>query len=157
MQFAYQFPERTLRLVLVASGGLGHDATFALRAATLPGAAVALRVAASLTPSWVAHLSLRLARAIPAVSQAEIDELAEAFDSFADHGARSAFTHIVRGALNMSGQRLDGTERLYLLADTPFLLVTGNRDSVIPFAHTLAALPAAAWMLPVRTAAIVRQ
>lgn len=39
----------------------------------------------------------------------------------------------------MSGQRLDGTERLYLLADTPLLLVTGNRDSVIPFAHTLAA------------------
>jgi pimeloyl-ACP methyl ester carboxylesterase len=32
MQFGYQFPERTLRLVLVASGGLGHDVTFALRA-----------------------------------------------------------------------------------------------------------------------------
>jgi pimeloyl-ACP methyl ester carboxylesterase len=139
MQFAYQFPERTQRLVLVASGGLGHDVTFALRAATLPGAAPALRVAASLTPSWVTQLGLRLARTLPLVSRAEIDGLADAFGSFADHGARSAFTHTVRGALNLSGQRLDGTERLYLLADTPLLLVTGDRDSVIPFTHTLAA------------------
>jgi pimeloyl-ACP methyl ester carboxylesterase len=45
----------------------------------------------------------------------------------------------VRGALNWSGQRLDGTERLYLLADMPVLLVAGDRDSVIPIAHTLAA------------------
>ena len=76
---------------------------------------------------------------MPTVSKTEIDGLADAFDSFADHGARKAFTHTVRGALNLSGQRLDGTERLYLLADTPLLLVAGNRDSVIPIAHTLAA------------------
>jgi pimeloyl-ACP methyl ester carboxylesterase len=139
MQFAYQFPELTDRLVLVASGGLGHDVTLALRAATLPGTALALRVTAAITPDWVTRLALRLARKVPTVSQAEIDGLAEAFDSLADHGARKAFTHTVRGALNWSGQRLDGTERLYLLADTPVLLVTGNRDSVIPFAHTLAA------------------
>jgi pimeloyl-ACP methyl ester carboxylesterase len=139
MQFAYQFPELTQRLVLVASGGLGHDVTFALRAATVPGTALALRMAAAITPRWLAHLSLRLARAAPMVSRAEIDGLADAFDSFADQGARKAFTHTVRGALNWSGQRLDGTERLYLLADTPVLLVAGNRDSVIPFAHTLAA------------------
>ncbi|MDT7574235.1 MAG: hypothetical protein QOH17_568 [Pseudonocardiales bacterium] len=56
-----------------------------------------------MTPSWVAHLGVRLARTMPMVSQAEIDGLAEAFGSFADHGARSAFTHTVRGALNLSG------------------------------------------------------
>ena len=37
MQFAHQFPEFTERLVLVSSGGLGHDLTLALRAASLPG------------------------------------------------------------------------------------------------------------------------
>ena len=139
MQFAYQFPERTQRLALVASGGLGHDVTLALRAATLPGTALAVRVAAALAPRWLAHLGVALARVMPTVSKAEIDGLADAFDSFADPGARKAFTHTVRGALNLSGQRLDGTERLYLLADTPLLLVAGNRDSVIPIAHTLAA------------------
>src|SRR3954454_23010240 len=38
MQFAYQFPERCERLVLVSSGGLGREVHFLLRAATLPGA-----------------------------------------------------------------------------------------------------------------------
>lgn len=139
MQFAYQFPERTQRLVLVASGGLGHDVSLALRAASLPGTALTLGVAAAVIPSWLANLGVRVARVLPTVSKAEIDGIADAFDSFADHGAREAFTHTVRGALNLSGQRLDGTERLYLLADTPLLLIAGSRDSVIPIAHTLAA------------------
>ena len=37
MQFAYQYPERTERLVLVASGGLGPEVTPAIRAITAPG------------------------------------------------------------------------------------------------------------------------
>ena len=37
MQFAYQFPERAERLVLVSSGGLGRDVHLLLRAASLPG------------------------------------------------------------------------------------------------------------------------
>ena len=35
MQFSYQFPERTERLVLVSSGGLGREVHLMLRAATL--------------------------------------------------------------------------------------------------------------------------
>src|SRR5689334_18884371 len=42
MQFAYQFPERTERLVLVASGGAGHGVSPLLRACTLPGANLGL-------------------------------------------------------------------------------------------------------------------
>ena len=38
MQFAYQFPNRLGRLVLVDSGGLGNEVAAFLRAATLPGA-----------------------------------------------------------------------------------------------------------------------
>jgi pimeloyl-ACP methyl ester carboxylesterase len=45
LQFSYQFPHRCAGLVLVASGGLGTEANFALRAATLPGAGVVMRVA----------------------------------------------------------------------------------------------------------------
>ena len=37
MQFAYQFPERTERLVLVASGGLGPEVSPAIRAISTPG------------------------------------------------------------------------------------------------------------------------
>ena len=42
MQFAYQFPERCQRLVLVSSGGLGQDVHPVLRAATLPGSELVL-------------------------------------------------------------------------------------------------------------------
>src|SRR4029079_8255221 len=37
MQFGYQFPERTERMVLVAPGGLGPEVTAVIRAVTLPG------------------------------------------------------------------------------------------------------------------------
>src|ERR671923_2178851 len=38
MQFAYQFPERCERLVLVSSGGLGSEVSALLRALSAPGA-----------------------------------------------------------------------------------------------------------------------
>ncbi|HEV7804677.1 MAG TPA: alpha/beta fold hydrolase, partial [Solirubrobacteraceae bacterium] len=47
MQFAYQFPERVERLVLVSSGGLGREVTGVLRAATLPGSELVLPLLAS--------------------------------------------------------------------------------------------------------------
>ena len=37
MQFAYQFPERTERMILIAPGGLGPEVTRFIRAVTLPG------------------------------------------------------------------------------------------------------------------------
>ena len=43
MQFAYQFPERVERLVLVSSGGLGREVHLILRAATLPGSSSSCR------------------------------------------------------------------------------------------------------------------
>jgi pimeloyl-ACP methyl ester carboxylesterase len=44
MQFFYQFPHRTERLVLISSGGLGREVSPLLRAAAVPGA--------SATPRW---------------------------------------------------------------------------------------------------------
>ena len=49
MQFSYQFPEMTERLVLVSSGGLGLEVNPALRAASLPGADLFLSVTAEAT------------------------------------------------------------------------------------------------------------
>ena len=47
MQFFYQFPQRTERLGLISSGGLGDDVSPMLRAAALPGSGALLKVAAS--------------------------------------------------------------------------------------------------------------
>ena len=52
MQFAYQFPEITERLVLVSSGGLGPEVSPVLRAAALPGAD--LFIAATARPGRIA-------------------------------------------------------------------------------------------------------
>src|SRR6201995_3456192 len=46
MQFAYQFPDRLERLVLVSSGGLGPDVGLPLRLGTLPRSSPGLSVAA---------------------------------------------------------------------------------------------------------------
>jgi len=137
LQFAYQHPELTERVVLVASGGLGQGVNLALRAATLPGASTALKVVTAATPRWLATATSRVARAVPVLAGADLEGLLSAFASFGDGGARDAFVQSVRGALDLSGQRLTGTERLHLLAETPVLLVAGSRDPVIPVDHTV--------------------
>src|SRR5919197_916466 len=45
-QFFYQFPQRTDRLVLISSGGLGREGSPLLRGGALPGAAAILRAGA---------------------------------------------------------------------------------------------------------------
>ena len=139
MQFAHQFPDYTERVVLVSSGGLGHDLTFALRAASLPGTGLVLRSAASLTPRWMRRSARRVAHAVGTVPRSDVDGLASAWESFSDRGTRGAFVHTVRGALEPSGQRLDGAHRLHLLREVPVLLVGGGKDRVIPLAHTVEA------------------
>ncbi|MDN5917579.1 MAG: alpha/beta fold hydrolase [Pseudonocardia sp.] len=139
MQFAHQFPELTERLVLVSSGGLGHDLTLALRAASLPGTEMVLRSAASLTPRWMRRTVHRVAHAVGSAPRSDLDGVYTAWESFTDRGTRSAFVQTVRGALEPSGQRLDGAARLHLLTEVPVLLVGGGRDRVIPLEHTRAA------------------
>src|SRR6266513_3940002 len=46
MQFFYQFPQRTERLVLISSGGLGHEVSPLLRSAALPGMSALIGVVA---------------------------------------------------------------------------------------------------------------
>ncbi|MDQ3936847.1 MAG: alpha/beta fold hydrolase, partial [Actinomycetota bacterium] len=46
MQFFYQFPQRTERLALVSSGGLGGEVSPLLRSAAVPGASALLSLAA---------------------------------------------------------------------------------------------------------------
>jgi predicted nucleotidyltransferase len=75
MQFAYQFPERTDRLVLVGSGGLGTGVTGVLRALTLPGAGTAIWLS-HLPPARLATAALRavVGLVVPAPLASDIDE-----------------------------------------------------------------------------------
>ena len=62
MQFSYQFPEMTERLVLVSSGGLGLEVNRALRAASLPGAGLFLSVTAERHAQGLGHRGTRAGR-----------------------------------------------------------------------------------------------
>ena len=139
MQFAYQFPERCERLVLVSSGGLGREVHMLLRAAALPGSELVLPLLASpgiigrvdAVGAFLSRLGLR--------AGADLDELWRGFSSLADGGARAAFIHTLRTILDPGGQRVSATDRLYLAAEMPTLIVWGERDPIIPFRHGLRA------------------
>ena len=135
MQFAYQFPERVERLVLLNSGGLGSEVSRWLRAATLPGSELVLPL---MTSSYVrragAGLGGLLRRARVPLS-AGLQECLVGFASLADASTRSAFLHTCRSVVDVSGQRVDARDRLYLAADLPLLVVWGGRDAIIPVQH----------------------
>ncbi len=139
MQFAYQFPERCERLVLVSSGGLGQEVHPVLRAATLPGSEIVLpliagnrvRAAGSFIAGLLDRVGLR--------PSSDITEMARGYGSLADGDARRAFVHTLRSVIDPMGQRVNATDRLYLAADMPALIVWGRRDPVIPVSHAGAA------------------
>ena len=138
MQFAYQFPERCERLVLVSSGGLGREVHALLRAAALPGAEVVL--------PWLCMAGERsvgrIGHALGSIGFRATADLAEAwrgFVSLAEPGARRAFLHTVRGIIDLGGQRVSASDRLYLAAGLPTLIVWGEEDPLIPVRHARAA------------------
>jgi len=145
MQLSYQFPEMCERLVLVDSGGLGRDVSLLLRAATLPGseyvlpllAATRLLDAGRLTAGLLSRVGLRVGT--------DIEEMARGHATLADPGARAAFIHTLRAVVDPRGQRVEATDRLYLASHIPFLLIWGERDTIIPVSHgraTHEAMPA---------------
>ncbi len=134
MQFAYQFPELTERLVLVSSGGLGPEVSAVLRAAALPGAD--LFIAATAGPGRIAGSAL--ARGLASVGlrpNADVAEVARGYASLADPRRRSAFLSTLRAVVGTEGQRVEARDRLYLADGVPVLIIWGRRDRMIPVAH----------------------
>ncbi len=138
MQFAYQFPDRCERLVLVCSGGLGPEVSGLLRALSLPGSAPvlslacapALRDVARKLASWLGALGMRAAPVV--------EEMWNAWSSLSDAAARRAFLATLRGVIDQRGQTISAVDRLHLAHGMPTLIVWGERDRLIPPAHAVA-------------------
>src|SRR5215211_4462562 len=139
MQFAYQFPERCERLVLVSSGGLGREVHLLLRAAALPGADWVLPVIASRHLVGVGRGLGALLQRVRLAPGGDLQVLASGFASLDNAGSRQAFLHTVRAVIEPGGQRVSANSRLALAAQMPSLIVWGERDSIIPVAHGEAA------------------
>jgi pimeloyl-ACP methyl ester carboxylesterase len=135
LQLSYQFPERCERLVLVDSGGLGREVSLLLRAATLPGSELVLPFLAATrlldAGARVGDLLGRLGLRVPT----DLEEIARGHSTLGDSEARAAFVHTLRAVVEPGGQRVDASNRLYLAQHMPFLLIWGERDSIIPVAH----------------------
>jgi pimeloyl-ACP methyl ester carboxylesterase len=135
MQFAYQFPERTERLALVSSGGLGRSVHGLLRAATLPGSEIVLPLLAArrvldagrTVGRGLGRLGLQLGH--------DAVEMARGHASLGDSESRNAFVQTLRASVDVTGQRVQALDRLYLAEELPLLILWGARDRIIPPGH----------------------
>jgi pimeloyl-ACP methyl ester carboxylesterase len=135
MQFAYQYPERTERLVLVGSGGLGPDVSPAIRAITTPGFHQVMGLLATPGLRHVTTAALRLL-ARSRMSQArDLGEVADIYDSFKDPRTRAAIRHVVRAVVDWRGQIVTMADRAYLTEAMPMCVIWGADDMVIPVSH----------------------
>jgi pimeloyl-ACP methyl ester carboxylesterase len=135
MQFFYQFPQRTERLVLVSSGGLGHEVSPLLRSAALPGMDALIGVVAHrriLDALWALGARLRERGHGKGVY---VQAVVRALRPLEQPGARAAFLHTLRSVIDVHGQRVSAVDRLYLLGSMPTLIVWGERDHTIPLEH----------------------
>jgi pimeloyl-ACP methyl ester carboxylesterase len=135
MQFAYQFPERTERLVLVGSGGLGPEVSAAIRAITTTGF---YQVMGLLTLPGVRQVGTAGLRALSRTGIKEFrdfDEVAGIYESFRDPAGRAAIRHVVRAVVDWQGQIVTMADRAYLTQAMPMCVIWGEDDRVIPVSH----------------------
>ncbi|MBV9413359.1 MAG: DHA2 family efflux MFS transporter permease subunit [Solirubrobacterales bacterium] len=141
MSFAYYYPGRVRRMVLMSSGGFGREVHPLLRALSLPGAGRALGLLTTRPIldllSWLARLA-RAAGARRSARKARRLELVLA--GFGDRGQRAAMIRTLRSVIAIRGQSVSALHRLYALRRFPTLLVWGTRDRVIPAHHASVAL-----------------
>jgi pimeloyl-ACP methyl ester carboxylesterase len=135
MQFAYQFPERTERLVLVGSGGSGPEVSAVLRMLTLPGAQAMLMLLRLPGARLQLSATVSLLRAAGTALGQDAPDLLRVVDALPDSTARAAFIRTLRAVADWRGQVITMLDRCYLTQGMPTLLIWGTRDAVIPVSH----------------------
>lgn len=134
MQLAYQHPELVDRLVLVGTGGLGREVTWFLRALSLPGVEYVMPLG---FPRPLINGANEVGRILGRFNPGspKLGELWRGYSSLADASNRQAFVKTMRGVIDVGGQTVSATDRLYLATRVPTLIVWGERDAVIPVEH----------------------
>jgi pimeloyl-ACP methyl ester carboxylesterase len=135
MQFFYQFPQRTERLALVSSGGLGREVSPLLRTAALPGASALLSLAAHKRVLTALNTGGERLQRRGSPRGVYLQAIARALRPLEEPEARRAFLQTLRAVIDGRGQRVSARDRLYLLGSMPTLIVWGERDNTIPLAH----------------------
>lgn len=146
MQFAYQFPQLVERLVLVSTGGVSKDVSFALRLAAMPMGSEALGV---LRVPGVMPAIRFFGRAVETVLGStklgrDASDVVSLLEGFQEPRALSAFARTLRSVVDGRGQFVTMLDRSYLVQTVPVQLIWGDEDLIIPVSHARmahAALP----------------
>ena len=141
-QFAYQFPERCERLVLVATGGVGPEVNPAFRLGSLPFAELALLPLRLPPVRLFGRVAVRTLQLVGADIGRDADELIRLIETLPDAEASGAFSRTLRSVVDWRGQVVTMRDRAYLSGQVPVLLVWGSHDAVIPVAHAALAAEA---------------
>ncbi len=144
MQFAYQFPSRCERLVLVGSGGLGRDVSPLLRILALPGVEFLYPVIFASVLRDAGRGVLGALHRIGLRPSAYVDQIWQSYESLTESDSRVAFARTLRSVVDMTGQRVSARDRLPLAREIPTMIVWGADDAIIPSTHAAdaaAALP----------------
>jgi pimeloyl-ACP methyl ester carboxylesterase len=139
MQFAYQFPSRCERLVLVGSGGLGREVAPILRALAFPGVEYLYPVLFASVFRDAGRGVLGGLRKIGLRPSAYFEQIWHSYESLTEPETRAAFAHTLHSVVGVGGQRVSAHDRLPLADNIPTLIVWGENDAIIPSRHAEAA------------------
>jgi pimeloyl-ACP methyl ester carboxylesterase len=134
-QFAYQYPDRCERLVLVGSGGIGRTVSPLLRMAALPGAEALMPFLGLPPVRFASRLIGESLRLLDTALGRDITEILAVIDTLPDSIARRAILRTLRSGIDWHGQAITMLDRAYLAEGVPTLLVWGERDAIIPVEH----------------------
>ena len=134
VHFAYHYPHRVGRLVLVSAGGLGKEVSPALRMLALPGAERVVGAVMDRRPVQKllrARWPYRLMR----ITEPRMAVFRRIGRSLLRPEMRAPFFASLRGVIAPAGQRGSFLEMEYLAAHVPTLVAWSSRDGIIPVKH----------------------
>ncbi len=134
-QFAYQYPERCERLVLVSSGGVGQSVSPLLRLATVPGAELLMPLFGLGPVRAATHAVGRLIALLGQGLGRDTEEIIAVVDALPNTAARRAILRTLRSGVDWRGQVITMIDRAYLVEGVPTLIVWGEEDAIIPVSH----------------------
>jgi pimeloyl-ACP methyl ester carboxylesterase len=134
-QFAYQFPERCERLVLVGSGGVSRSVSPVLRLVASPLADIVLPALRRPFVDLAAVALAEFLRRSPLDLGRDADDVQRVLTGLPDAAARQAFVRTLRSAVDWRGQVVTMLDRSYLAESMPTQLMWGAHDAIIPVGH----------------------
>jgi pimeloyl-ACP methyl ester carboxylesterase len=134
-QFAYTFPERCERLVLVGTGGIARGVSPLLRLAAAPNADLLMPTFGSPFFKVGARLAAHLLRLLGTNLGRDTEEILNVFDALPDAAARRAILRTLRSGVDWRGQVITMLDRAYLAEGMPTLVLWGAHDAIIPVEH----------------------